>query len=376
MNSQTMSFYSLSLYCSCLWLCLCGTVAGAVIELRDRCQPTSAVVTLDDVALITATTAEEASALRRVELCPAPAPGRQELVTLSEIQQRLRALGHSDAQMSFRGASRIVVLAPVNANLPKPLPRSPARLLPTSQIQQVSAVVPQPTTLPTTRGPSNLLQQQRQQWELRLGDAIRTHISRRYPTLAELHFEVDLSLENLAILTKATVSDIEARGGEVPFERSQHYTIHYLDELAQVQQLTISARAIEPVRIVIAARDLPAGTILQVSHLEVRQQADRKPAAGTLSHPQALLGQRIRRAMKAGTPLMTSDVERMLLVKQGDLITLQVRRSGIMIQMPAKSQGSGVQGETISVTSLDRRETFIARVTGNQLAELMSTVNP
>lgn len=371
-----MSFYSLSLYCSCLWLCLCGTVAGAVIELRDRCQPTSAVVTLDDVALITATTAEEASALRRVELCPAPAPGRQELVTLSEIQQRLRALGHSDAQMSFRGASRIVVLAPVNANLPKPLPRSPARLLPTSQIQQVSAVVPQPTTLPTTRGPSNLLQQQRQQWELRLGDAIRTHISRRYPTLAELHFEVDLSLENLAILTKATVSDIEARGGEVPFERSQHYTIHYLDELAQVQQLTISARAIEPVRIVIAARDLPAGTILQVSHLEVRQQADRKPAAGTLSHPQALLGQRIRRAMKAGTPLMTSDVERMLLVKQGDLITLQVRRSGIMIQMPAKSQGSGVQGETISVTSLDRRETFIARVTGNQLAELMSTVNP
>ncbi len=64
-------------------------VGGAELQLRARCQPQGAVVTLGDVAEVIAADRREAESLAAVELFTAPAAGQQRVVRLRDLQDLL-----------------------------------------------------------------------------------------------------------------------------------------------------------------------------------------------------------------------------------------------------------------------------------------------
>lgn len=377
-----------------VWL---GTLSGAEIELRSRCETTSSMLTLRDLAVISAETEAEATELGNIEICPAPSPGRHKQLLLTEIRERLTAVGARNADLVYRGNSRVIVHRPAPKPASKATAKTPAKFSPLAmptpkpdKIVPVAAVVPSRTTVTTgstpvkttapqqsSSRPRLLTEVQQRNWETRIAQTIGEQIEQHHPELRGITFEVRLPLEAVSQLAQVTGSAIEVYGGQFPLERPQTYIVRYLDEQGRIQSLQVTAQAAQQTRIVAAACDLPTGTILQTQHLAIRPMPrNAGVATGSVVDPQTLLGQRIRRTMKAGTTITTNDVEQQQLVRSGDLVTLLVRRSGITIRMPAKSQAAGTLGEAITVTALDRRDVFAARIVGNQLVELIGTTAP
>jgi flagella basal body P-ring formation protein FlgA len=52
------------------------------------------------------------------------------------------------------------------------------------------------------------------------------------------------------------------------------------------------------------------------------------------------------------------------------VVTVYVRAPGVQVRTAARSRDTGSQGELISVESLENRQTYFARVTGIQEAEV------
>ena len=101
-----------------------GPVSAALFRLRAQCQSSGAVVTLGDVAEISAADPQQADALAAVELFPAPPAPRQRFVRLREIQDLLLLRGVNLAEHRFSGSSRVTVLGrgkPVESKPDRPV---------------------------------------------------------------------------------------------------------------------------------------------------------------------------------------------------------------------------------------------------------------
>ncbi len=113
------------------WLALCvllpGPLGAAEIQLRARCQPQRPVVTLGDLAEVTAADPAQAAALSAVELFPAPS-GRPRTVRLRELCDLLVIRQVALAEHRFSGASEVTVLAATSTEpAPKPAAVEPRR---------------------------------------------------------------------------------------------------------------------------------------------------------------------------------------------------------------------------------------------------------
>ena len=84
--------------------------------------------------------------------------------------------------------------------------------------------------------------------------------------------------------------------------------------------------------------------------------------SNVITNPEAVLGQRTKRAIGAQTPLRADVVELPPLVKRGDLVVIIVETNGLKITARGLVKKKGRLGERIPVVNVDSKKVLYARV--------------
>jgi flagella basal body P-ring formation protein FlgA len=77
-----------------------------------------------------------------------------------------------------------------------------------------------------------------------------------------------------------------------------------------------------------------------------------------------LIGMTPRKILRANEPVQLSQLDKPIMVKRGDLVTMQLKRGPIALTALAKAMESGTKGDMIRLVNMDSKRTLEAQITG------------
>lgn len=110
--------------------------------------------------------------------------------------------------------------------------------------------------------------------------------------------------------------------------------------------------------ILVAARTLPAQTIITAEDLALREGTDESATDDAL----LLIGMETRVAIYAGRPVRPADLGAPALVDRNEIVPLVFESGALRISTDGRALGRGGVGETIRVMNLSSRNTVTARI--------------
>lgn len=174
----------------------------------------------------------------------------------------------------------------------------------------------------------------------------------------------------------STVPDLEIPAGTVTLSRgplptptATYVSVPVLVSVdgATVRTVYVGYRVTTYVPVPVAARSLPAGTILSAGDLEMK----RLPALGRIpATADELLGRRTLAGMQAGTPVFPEMTAAVPLVRAGQPCMLLVVDDGVRLTAEAISRQDGVLGQTVGVYVEQTRRALSAIVVAPGRVEL------
>ncbi|WP_166830367.1 flagellar basal body P-ring formation chaperone FlgA [Thalassoroseus pseudoceratinae] len=339
---------------ACLVFSVCAVSNAAVVRFHETATVDGTIVTLGDIAEVSDVDPAVSESLRETILGPAPAAGTEKPFPFADVRARLRAVGINLASVEFTGHSVVRVQSPkvMQAAVLGPISRSQPR---------------------DTQGPPS--RREIHQVEQRLVRAIHETIRKRWP---ELQLEtVKVSLLNDTITptagqtfrTMIASENIHLSGWQGPVDSPQTLTAITTDSLGEAVRLDLRCQITIQPFVLTVAENLPRGHLVQASDLTWSQGPDDPNA---ITDPANVIGRQTKRAIRRGEALEVNDLERVLLVRSRDIVTVTVRSGGITVRREMKSLDDGALGEAITVASLTGRDRLTARVTGVHTAEITS----
>jgi flagella basal body P-ring formation protein FlgA len=315
-----------------------GTESGraAVLRLRSECRSRGPVVTLGDVAEVLTADAEQARALSVVELFPAPVAPRQRFVRLREIQDILLSRGIDLTEHQFSGSSQVTILAaggPPEGDQQRPLSSSTIR---TASHRVVDGVV----------------------------QYLREYVSANEPWVVEA--ELDPSLARL--ITRPG-QDVSVAGGSPPWTGLQRFEVA-IEGPQGTERFLLDAQVGVLPPVVVAARDLPRGTVVRAEDVELQSAASADDRSGRFGSLDEVIGKETTRAIPKGKVLRQESVGLPVLVRRGDVVTVYARNPGICVRTLGRARDSGSLGELVAVESIEDRSTYYARVSSVREVEV------
>lgn len=113
---------------------------------------------------------------------------------------------------------------------------------------------------------------------------------------------------------------------------------------------------------VVALRQLDHGTIITAADVAVHKR-DVAAAAGRFTrNPGDIVGKRARTTLKANTAVRTDQVERVPLVKSGQMVTIVAENEVFKISVAGRARSAGAEGDVIMVQNLNSLKEIPARV--------------
>ncbi|MFD1882571.1 flagellar basal body P-ring formation chaperone FlgA [Paracoccus pacificus] len=134
--------------------------------------------------------------------------------------------------------------------------------------------------------------------------------------------------------------------------------------LASAAGLTFTEAAADSI---VAARRLPAGTLLSLSDLRLDAEV-----IGGLSDPLEIEGKETRVTIYAGRAIRAEDLGPPTLVGRNDLVTMDFATGGLTISTEGRALGRGGQGDVIRVMNLASKNAVSARVTAQGRVEVLA----
>lgn len=114
----------------------------------------------------------------------------------------------------------------------------------------------------------------------------------------------------------------------------------------------------------VLTRALKSGDVVSADDvMYVRMAASRVPR-GSVADADKLIGFSARRQLRAGIPLRESDVQKPLVVRKGDAVTMVFRAPGIELTSRGKAMTDGGVGDTVAVVNAQSLKQIDAVVTG------------
>jgi flagella basal body P-ring formation protein FlgA len=331
------SIYSI-LATACVVLAAGNAARGAEIQLRATAQPQGSLVLLGDVADVFARDAKQAEELKQVELFPAPALGNKRYVRVREVQDALELRGMSLAEHTFAGASQVAIS--MEAGQPAAVLRVSRSCSP-GEVRRAHQIV---------------------------RDALLEHLEAQVSV--KQSWIVELELDDAAIRSVLAAGKIETiSGGQAPWTGSQNF-LAQLSSGESAVALAVQAKVSVAPAVVVATRAVPRGAVIQASDVQLDRS---QPVTGKMEVATSLedvVGKEAAQAIVAGRPIDHKSIRQPLLVRKGEVVTVHVRSPGVRIRTAARAKDAGSQGELIAVESLENRQTYFARVTGLQEAEV------
>ena len=308
----------------------------AEIQLRSECRARGPVVTLSDLADLSAADPQAAASLGAVELFPSPTAGRQRFVRVREIQDLLLLRGVNLAEHRFSGASQVAVLSTVE----------PAR-----------AAEPRP-----------LMPAQARKAERQAGEAIVRYLQERVSNKEQ--WTVNAPLDATAARAVANAgARIAVRGGADPWVGSQRFELT-VDTPDGPQAFPVDAQVSVPSATVAAARSLPRGAVIRAEDVRIQKAAPGENPSEGFHSPSEVIGQETTRAVAEGKALDRDSLRPPLAIRRGEVVTVYARNSGIRVRTTARAREDGSVGDLITIESLLDRKPYTVRVCGIQEAEV------
>jgi flagella basal body P-ring formation protein FlgA len=206
------------------------------------------------------------------------------------------------------------------------------------------------------------------------GDAVRTEAARslraalngRDATITDEGMQVDVVVPKAAkqIELHAQTDSRTLRSGIVPvavqlwIDGSPYQTV----------QSTFRVELYETLPVLVA--DVRRGDVLAAISTELRRVRVDASLSGEPLSPSALPGATLTHDMQKGMVVTDRDVQRAQLVKQGDLVQIQVRKGPVIARATAIAAQDGCLGDRVRVTTASSSRELTAVVTGRGSVEV------
>jgi flagella basal body P-ring formation protein FlgA len=115
--------------------------------------------------------------------------------------------------------------------------------------------------------------------------------------------------------------------------------------------------------VLVAATALPAGKTLAESDL-LRERRNMTSSADVLSDADAVTGQALRSAVRAGQPISRRQLAEAIVVKRGAAVRIVARNGEIEVQAAGEALDAGARDAMIRVRNVNTGRIISARVTG------------
>jgi len=312
------------------------TAVGAELQLRARCQPQRAIVTLGDVADILAVDPADAQTLAAIELFPTPAPGQQRIARVPELQDLLSMRRVNLLEHRFSGSSQTIILGPGESG-----PRADQRPLSSSMLRRAERLVQ---------------------------EAVERFLRERAPAGQAWSVRVSLT-DGQARRIPADGRGIAVRGGRAPWTGTQRFEL-VVDSPTDPAQVPIEVEIAALAPVVVAVASLPRGSIVRAADVELQPASADSARERAFHSIEEVVGRELAQAVAAGTVLQPSQLRAPIVVRRNDVITVTARSAGVRVRTTARARQDGGLDDLIAVESLQNRKVYTARVSGPGEAEV------
>jgi flagella basal body P-ring formation protein FlgA len=309
---------------------------AAEIQIRSRCVPHGPIVTLGDIAEVSAVDSQEAERLAAKELFPAPAVGQQRTLRVREIQDMLFERGITMAGNRLGGSSQVVVGAPADQD--RSADRRPVSAAAAKRAERVAA------------------------------ESIAQYLQEQGPTGGEWRVAVKLT-DAQARTIPPDARKVTVRGGQSPWTGKQQFEL-IVDDSVQPASLVVAADVTQPLSVVVAAKPIGRGDTIRPSDVRLQSAPAGADRAEVFHAAEDVVGGEAVQEIPTGAVLQRAFVRSPLLVRRGEVVTVYSRAAGIRIRVTARAKEDGSLGDLVSVESLTDRKLYSARVCGIQEAEV------
>lgn len=293
--------------------------ASAKVRFHPVVEVRAAVLRLGELAEIECNDPQLLERLRQVELGVSPLVGGSRPFTVAYARVRLRAIGLRDEQVSLSGPETIV------------LTRA-GQVLPGDALAKCACAAVE---------------------LLALGAQVRVGAPPR-----------DLKLGQGELLLKAREPHL------YPGASSVSVIVDVFIDQRLETSLSVDVRLLRLASVVVAVRNLPAGTILAESDLQLAD-APLEPGMVPLPDLALAVGRQLSVALDQGKPIGAQQLRSVPLVKYGARVKVICRSGSVAVACTGEAQQDGVIGQTIRVRNTASQQDFTARVTGPNQLEML-----
>jgi flagella basal body P-ring formation protein FlgA len=149
-------------------------------------------------------------------------------------------------------------------------------------------------------------------------------------------------------------------------------TLGYANAAGEREYVRLGGTAFPVIEVPTLARDVAAGEAIAATDLMTLELAAARRTANLIGDTNVLIGQVARRPLRAGTPLFAYDVQKAVVVKKGDIVTVTFAVAGLELSMQGQAQNDAGKGDTVTVKNATSRRAVEARVTGAGTAAVVT----
>lgn len=329
----TNSILSLILAACCL--SPVHTLQAEILRLKSTAVVDAPVVRLGDVADVLHADEAEAARLQSMILQPAPAEGRTQVITVSQLRGRLQALGFDLSRLELTGRSQIRVSST------SPREEQPVRKVAT--------------------------QQDLKQAEEKVARALQAWIRRSAPDASQFTAHVRLQPEDVELIRDHRADGYFFSQPDLRRQTEQPLTLQLREAEGTVREVQLICLLKRVPEILAAKYTLNRGTVVRADDLVwMRPEKGQKG----ISDPGQVIGRELTRTVYQSQLMRSEDLIEVPLVRNGAIVTVYARRGGITVRREMRARNDGSMGEEITLVALEGRDRLHATVTGYNQAEV------
>jgi flagella basal body P-ring formation protein FlgA len=132
------------------------------------------------------------------------------------------------------------------------------------------------------------------------------------------------------------------------------------DQLVRNMSIPVEVEALADM--VVALYPLPRGQVVEANDVSL-QKRDLATASGKVCFNLSdVLGKRVRVPLRANTPVRSDYLERVPLVKSGQVVTIIAENNDLRVTATGMARGTGAEGDLIMVQNMNSKKSVQARV--------------
>ncbi len=198
------------------------------------------------------------------------------------------------------------------------------------------------------------------------GEAIRHYLDDFIASRRDVLPQADIRFKTLSLPAPFTLPpgkvEVEVIPSDPQIVASRRFTLIFRVDGRVEANLAVRAELEALADVVVAAGDLARGTLLSPRDLNVARM-DLLGMRNPCFDPAALVGQKLKQALRLGTPIDRSQIDFPPLIRRGEAVTITLAQGRVRLTAAGEAQQDGRAGETIRVRNSASRKEVLCRVT-------------